>query len=610
MPIISLIVIISYPCHAADYFVDADGGNDSDSGTITYPWKTIAKVEVSTGPNDRVFFQRGDVWRDTLDVPASNMIFDAYGTGSKPTIDGENTRVTGILVSGWHDVTIRNFNIKNTTNSGVQFSSWRDRIAYNLSLINSDFTDMKKNGVQVYVPYDVRVDGLLPYGVTIRGNTFTNLGNFAIGLYVTDTSPTIISENVVTHAGNGTSQTNALQVAGKGIIIEKNIVLDTKGGPAGDGHAIILDWYIAGDVDTASENVTVRYNYVSGSNLASGQSGINLWYCKNCLVYGNISVNNSIGYKIANQVSSGCQFYNNVAYLSTREGADIYSTAPVSIWKNNIFYGRNNNDTAIAVFGETPVESNNIFYNFTKLTNQPDVLKVSAADVDPLFNNPEINDFSLQFGSPAIDGGADLTSIVDGLVLPGSIPPDNLVTVEAKDNNIFEIGAYAFVEAVQGNVAPSMPVLVAPENNTTLEGGPLDFIWEKSTDPNHDIVTYYLYYCQDPNFINCNPIVVDTNTTGVVYAESIGGMFLIGITIIGGTGRKKKFSPAVAAIILISWFSIISSCEVTHGTFDGLYEVKYTASDIMTGTTYYWKVVADDSNGGKTQSAVWSFSKL
>jgi hypothetical protein len=32
-----------------------------------------------------------------------------------------------------------------------------------------------------------------------------------------------------------------------------------------------------------------------------------------------------------------------------------------------------------------------------------------------------------------------------------------------------------------------------------------------------------------------------------------------------------------------------------------------TVSGLAPGTTYYWKVVSDDGNGGKTSSAVWSF---
>jgi hypothetical protein len=34
----------------------------------------------------------------------------------------------------------------------------------------------------------------------------------------------------------------------------------------------------------------------------------------------------------------------------------------------------------------------------------------------------------------------------------------------------------------------------------------------------------------------------------------------------------------------------------------------YTNSDLTSGTTYYWKVVASDIKGGSAESETWSFT--
>jgi hypothetical protein len=80
---------------AATYYVDASGGNDSNSGlTSASAWKTIAKVNAASFvAGDQILFKRGEVWRESL-VPPSNgasgspIAFDAYGAGEAPTITG------------------------------------------------------------------------------------------------------------------------------------------------------------------------------------------------------------------------------------------------------------------------------------------------------------------------------------------------------------------------------------------------------------------------------------------------------------------------------------------------------------------------------------------
>ncbi len=82
---------------AADYYVNAAGGNDGNSGqSSAAPWRTVAKVNaVSFAPGDRIFFARGGIWRESLmprtsGVAGSPITFGAYGSGAAPVLAGSN----------------------------------------------------------------------------------------------------------------------------------------------------------------------------------------------------------------------------------------------------------------------------------------------------------------------------------------------------------------------------------------------------------------------------------------------------------------------------------------------------------------------------------------
>src|ERR1700733_142956 len=84
------------------YYVDSASGKDSNPGTESSPWQSIAKVNSTLlHPGQSVGFKSGDTWRETLVVSQSGIagdpiLFGAYGTGVKPIIDGSE-----ILSSGW-----------------------------------------------------------------------------------------------------------------------------------------------------------------------------------------------------------------------------------------------------------------------------------------------------------------------------------------------------------------------------------------------------------------------------------------------------------------------------------------------------------------------------
>ncbi len=74
---------------SATYYVNPNSWGDTNSGTSNvFPWKTIDKVNKTVVAGDTVYFFRGGVWNETLQLK-SNVTYGAYGSAAaKPVISG------------------------------------------------------------------------------------------------------------------------------------------------------------------------------------------------------------------------------------------------------------------------------------------------------------------------------------------------------------------------------------------------------------------------------------------------------------------------------------------------------------------------------------------
>ena len=78
------------------YYVDAENGDDSNSGTsIDAPWKSLNKVTDTTFlPGDQILLKSGSVWNGEWlwpkgsGVEGAPIIIDKYGGEEKPIING------------------------------------------------------------------------------------------------------------------------------------------------------------------------------------------------------------------------------------------------------------------------------------------------------------------------------------------------------------------------------------------------------------------------------------------------------------------------------------------------------------------------------------------
>ena len=175
------------------------------------------------------------------------------------------------------------------------------------------------------------------------------------------------------------------------------------------------------------------------------------------------------------------------------------------------------------------------------------------------------------------------------------------------------------------NNPPSVFQLLFPADNQEGVGTTVEFRWKKSADPDGDTVTYDIYVCEDGNLTTgciTGADIAFLRNDGIYYAGigSYGaGMLLSGIVLIlrgGVRDRKKILMPAAMIAIAVT---LLISCggggggdgsggAVTPSNGGGSSnQVSYTVSGLNTGTSYYWKAVAKDGNGGETDSSLWSF---
>ncbi len=80
---------------AGTYYV-ANDGDDAAAGTSdAAPWRTIGHAASRLRSGDTLLLRRGDVFRETASIGATNVTLDAYGQGDLPVVSGAEP------VSGW-----------------------------------------------------------------------------------------------------------------------------------------------------------------------------------------------------------------------------------------------------------------------------------------------------------------------------------------------------------------------------------------------------------------------------------------------------------------------------------------------------------------------------
>jgi hypothetical protein len=341
------------------YYV-ATAGSDSNPGSITQPFRTIAKGLSALKPKDKLYIRGGTYaeainsnfqtiptgtsWSDAPVIaayPGETVVLRPDGGGEVVNlahsyiqyvifdgfvIDAANV---SFAVSGWggaHHVRFKNGVIKNASKSGVLLTQ-----GSGLSSDYFEFINMKihNNGSSLYDHgLYIATSHNLVEGCDIYGNV-----GYGIHIY------------------NGTPGEQASHNVLRGNTIHHNALTDVSS---------------------------------AGIILSSGDGNI---------AYNNIIRNNSYGISVSFRATHS-KVYNNVVYANTYYGIEVAAGSTAAQVKNNIVY---ENGWTILDIGSSTVMSTNM-------------------TTDPLFVNPLAQDFRLQPNSLAINAGVTLPEVATDLI--------------------------------------------------------------------------------------------------------------------------------------------------------------------------------------------------
>jgi PKD repeat protein len=168
------------------------------------------------------------------------------------------------------------------------------------------------------------------------------------------------------------------------------------------------------------------------------------------------------------------------------------------------------------------------------------------------------------------------------------------------------------------------PSLYLPRNSATRVGNPVKFAWSASPPSLHLAsfapVSYTLYYGTDPNLKSY--IGADSATALPGTGTMLAGFGLFGV--LGLAIGRRSMRPLLTLLMIGGAASLLSSCgggdgSSMGGPFPGaggiaetrviknLETTSFQADDLLPGTTYYWKIVADDGQE-RVESEVFSFT--
>jgi len=140
-----------------------------------------------------------------------------------------------------------------------------------------------------------------------------------------------------------------------------------------------------------------------------------------------------------------------------------------------------------------------------------------------------------------------------------------------------------------------------PISGEIVDYSSIDFEWDGDAD------NYLLYYSTNPNFIDCEPIVIGANQL-IKYADIRFFSVLLIILLIGSLRLSKRKITAV--IICFATVSFIISCDITALTSPySPSKIKHNQAvdNLQPNTLYYWKVVTIVENDISNESIVQTF---
>ncbi|MCD6322212.1 MAG: right-handed parallel beta-helix repeat-containing protein, partial [Clostridiales bacterium] len=397
--------LCSIPAYAADYYI-SPSGNNSNPGTSTSPWQSIAKANGKVKAGDTVYLRSGSY--DEMIAPGKSGEPNAYITykafpGEKPIIDRSR------VLTGWHHLGSSIYWAKIPSWSGGVWEDNYEVAGYYCSYWPQENLSGVNGPGKFYIDQDaLRVyvwtkNGDDPSVYTMRTSVGHGAGGFSFRKYITvdgiqfhwvkygvklaDCSYCIFTNiNIRYAAGYGiflSGQSHHNKVTKNTIFHVGSWYWDEGDGIYLNGHHNLVD---GNDISVTGHNpigtrgdVVETYNNIIQNNKVykSGSSGLNANVNTHHEVWrDNISHENTgAGFQ---SDSSNNMIYRNIFYRNAL-AISLYTTNGRTITGNKLFHNTcfNNNhasnpsdfDVQMAEWGgvcDANIFKNNIFYNTSK----------------------------------------------------------------------------------------------------------------------------------------------------------------------------------------------------------------------------------------------------
>jgi hypothetical protein len=201
-------------------------------------------------------------------------------------------------------------------------------------------------------------------------------------------------------------------------------------------------------------------------------------------------------------------------------------------------------------------------------------------------------------GTPTTPGNRLSCKYSDSFDIPSNDPDEPAVTMQVSGAGI----------ASKSNNAPKKPRPIYPADRQESLDTTILMKWEASLDPDGDPVSYDLLVSATQDFSSATTTTWTSAGKKTMFA-GMGVSFVFLGVVFAGITRSRKGLLLIAALAIMAG-TTLASCSSSGSATQPSSPAMITreVSGLHTGTTYYWKVVAKDVNGGVTESDVSSFS--
>lgn len=294
--------LLTISVHAGTYYV-ATNGSDSNAGTTTKPWRTVAYATNQMGPGDTTYV-RGGTYRE------SQIRFRRSGTSSAPikllSASGESPIIDFVDKASSKQIRFQNSSGLKYPIGWITVEGFQIRNAYNgFKIYNGHDLTIRRNSIQ-----DSKSQGFHGNGTRI-----------------------LIERNKINHNGSVAAYDHGIYLNGTGITIINNLIYDNRcfgiqvngsasyssSSHAGPEFAYSSNWVIS--------NNTIAYNRCPGVVLWGSTPGLR---AENNIFYENsvngASSSSTQGISFVSTTGSGILIRNNLAYASGSGGMKFLSS--------------------------------------------------------------------------------------------------------------------------------------------------------------------------------------------------------------------------------------------------------------------------------------------